>query len=235
MWKNGIEQPGRAVEDYVSFVDLAPTFLELAGISANDAGMQPTIGKSLRDLFAGQNMIGRDHVLIGQERHDVGRPHDWGYPIRGIVKGDMLYLHNFEPSRWPACNPETGYLNCDGGPAKTEILKGRTDPAGQRFWQLCFGKRPSEELYDLKSDPDCVNNLAEKPEHQSLKAQLKDQLFAELKAQEDPRMFGRGSIFEEYPYSDAALRGFYERYMAGEKLKAGWVSPSDFAPAPLDP
>ena len=24
--------------------------------------------------------------------------------IRGIVKNDMLYLHNFEPSRWPACN-----------------------------------------------------------------------------------------------------------------------------------
>ena len=64
----------------------------------------------------------RDHVLIGQERHDIGRPHDWGYPIRGIVKNDLLYLHNFEPTRWPACNPETGYLNCDGSPTKTHIL-----------------------------------------------------------------------------------------------------------------
>ena len=44
----------------------------------------------------------RDHVLIGKERHDVGRPNDVGYPIRGIVKDAFLYLHNFETSRWPA-------------------------------------------------------------------------------------------------------------------------------------
>jgi N-sulfoglucosamine sulfohydrolase len=36
----------------------------------------------------------RDHVLIGKERHDVGRPNDVGYPIRGIRKGDYLFLIN---------------------------------------------------------------------------------------------------------------------------------------------
>ena len=51
------------------------------------------------------------HVLIGKERHDAGSPHDQDYPIRGIVKGDYLFLHNFETDRWPAGNPETGYLN----------------------------------------------------------------------------------------------------------------------------
>jgi hypothetical protein len=35
-------------------------------------------------------------VLIGKERNDVGRPHDWGYPVRGIVQEDRLYLHNFK-------------------------------------------------------------------------------------------------------------------------------------------
>ena len=63
-------------------------------------------------------------------------------------------------SRWPAGNPETGYLNCDGGPTKTGVLQGRTDPQGRRFWELCFGKRPQEELYDLRRDPDCLDNLA---------------------------------------------------------------------------
>jgi hypothetical protein len=173
-------------------------------------------------------------VLIGQERHDVGRPHDWGYPIRGTVKNDVLYLRNYEPTRWPACNPETGYLNCDGGPTKTVVLNGRTDAAQTRFWQLCFGKRPAEELYDLAHDPDCLKNLADEPQSQSLKRQLSEQMVGELKAQEDPRMFDRGSVFEEYPYADAALRGFYERFMAGEKLTAGWVNATDFAPKPLD-
>jgi N-sulfoglucosamine sulfohydrolase len=238
MWNGGIKKPGRVVDDYISFVDFAPTLVELTGLSWNDTGMQPTVGRSLTDIFTSEKSgivnPQRDHVLIGQERHDVGRPHDWGYPIRGIVKGDMLYLHNFEPSRWPACNPETGYLNCDGSPTKTEVLRARTEPKGRQRWQLCFGKRPEEELYDLKQDSDCLVNLANDARRQPLKEQLKRQLEIELKAQDDPRMFGQGHIFEEYPYADAALRNFYERYMRGEKLNAGWVNPSDFAPAPLD-
>jgi len=238
MWKGKIQGVGRVVEDYVSFVDLAPTFVEAAGLEWPATGMQPAAGRSLSAVFQGargeatRNV--RDHVLIGQERHDVGRPHDWGYPIRGIVKGEMLYLHNFEPARWPACNPETGYLNCDGGPTKTEVLRLRTEPGQERFWQACFGKRPQEELYDVSKDPDCLQNLVGDVAYQTIKSQLKEQLFGELKAQEDPRMFGRGHLFEEYPYADAALRNFYERYMSGEKLTAGWVSPSDFAKAPLE-
>ena len=95
-------------------------------------------------------------------------------------------------------------------------------------------KRVSVELYDLKSDRDCVNNLAADSKHARLKLELQEQMIAELQAQQDPRMFGQGDIFEQYPYSDAALRGFYERYMKGEKLQAGWVNPTDFEPGPLD-
>jgi hypothetical protein len=114
------------------------------------------------------------------------------------------------------------------------VLNGRTQTEGQRFWQLCFGKRPEEELYDLKADPDCLTNLAGDARRQKLKQELTEQMVAELKAQEDPRMFGRGSVFEEYPYAEANLRGFYERYMRGEKLQAGWVNATDFEKAPLE-
>lgn len=232
MWKGRIQNAGRAVNDYVSFVDLAPTFIEAAGLAWSATGMQPTAGRSLSDVFSGQASTPRDHVLIGQERHDIGRPNDWGYPIRGIVKNDMLYLKNFEPTRWPACNPETGYLNCDGSPTKTQVLEMRTTQP--KFWKACFGKRPAEELYDLKNDPDCLTNLAEAPAHSATKQELAEQLTAELKQQEDPRMFGQGQVFEAYPYADPGLRNFYERFTRGEKLTAGWVSPTDFAPAPID-
>lgn len=236
MWRGKLQAPGRQVDDYVSFVDLAPTFIEAAGLRWEETGMQPAAGRGLGDVFAGKQGEGpaRDHVLVGMERHDIGRPHDWGYPIRGIVKRDMLYLHNYEPSRWPACNPETGYLNCDGSPTKTAIIQMRTDPARSSYWQACFGKRPAEELYELSSDPDCLKNLAGEAQFAMLQQQLREQLEAELKAQRDPRMFGRGQIFEEYLYADPGLRGFYERFMAGEKLTAGWVTPSDFEPKPLD-
>jgi arylsulfatase A-like enzyme len=218
-------------------VDIAPTLIEVAGLTWSETGMLPTVGSSLNPIFAagsgGRVDPARDHVLIGQERHDIGRPNDWGYPIRGIVKDGLLYLRNFEPTRWPACNPETGYLNCDGSPTKTHILAHRTDSEQRRYWQLCFGKRPAEELYDVKRDPDCLTNLAADPAYQETKRKLQDQMVAELKAQDDPRMFGRGEVFEQYPYADAGLRGFYERYMGGEKLRAGWVNPTDFATKPL--
>jgi N-sulfoglucosamine sulfohydrolase len=237
-WKLGIRKPGRVVEDYVSFIDFAPTFLEVAGLSRESAGMAPFAGRSLTDVFRGEGIerpeLARDHVLIGKERTDIGRPNDWGYPIRGIVKADELYLHNFEPSRWPGGNPETGYLDCDGGPTKTEVLKTRANPSLKRFWDLCFGKRPAEELYDLKQDPDCVKNLAGRPEHQAQATRLKDQLFSELKTQNDPRMAGQGHLFDDYPYANERERGFYDQYLKGRMPQAGWVNPSDYEKKPLE-
>ena len=231
MWKQGIRKPGRIVDDYVSFIDYAPTFIEVAGVRWDQTGMAPAAGRSLTDVLfsdkAGQVNPARDHVLIGKERTDVGRPNDGGYPIRGIVKADKLYLHNFEIARWPGGNPETGYLDCDGGPTKTDVLKTRNDPKTKNYWEQCFGKRPEHELYDLKKDPDCMSNLAAQVDQQALRSQLQQQLFDELKAQEDPRMFGKGSVFDEYPYAEDAFRDFYNRVLRGEKLKPGWVNPSD--------
>jgi N-sulfoglucosamine sulfohydrolase len=118
------------------------------------AGMQPVTGTSLTDIFfsdkAGQVNLLRDYALVGKERHDVGRPDDQGYPVRGIFKENFLYLRNYEPGRWPKGNPETGYLNCDGSPTKTYILDTRRKKGIMEYWQLNFGKRVPEELYDIK-------------------------------------------------------------------------------------
>jgi arylsulfatase A-like enzyme len=242
MWKQGIRNPGRKVDDFVSFIDFAATFLELAGVDAAQAGMQPITGRSLTEIFrstkAGHLITERDHVLIGKERHDVGRPNDVGYPIRGIVKDGFLYLCNFEPERWPGGDPVTGYLNVDGSPTKTECLQARRNPATrtagkpetQRYWTWSFGKRPAEELYCIDKDPDCLDNLAGRSEFEQRQAALKEQLFNELRAQGDPRMLGQGHVFDEYPYADGKTSHFYERYLSGEldKKAAGWVNPSDF-------
>lgn len=238
MWANGLRNPGRVVDDYVSFIDFAPTFVEVAGLSWAETGMAPSPGRSLTDIFfsekRGQVNPERDHVLIGKERHDVGRPRDLGYPIRGIIKQGLLYLHNFETSRWPAGNPETGYLNCDGSPTKTEVLKTRTNPGQKLFWSLAFGRRPPEEMFDVSRDPECLMNLAETEEYHQEKERLKQQLFETLKVQQDPRMFGGGQIFDEYIYADDRQRNFYERYQAGEEIEARWVNSSDFEKSPLE-
>ena len=237
MWGKGIKKTGRVIDDYVSFIDFAPTFTEAAGLAWDETGMQPSPGKSLSDIFtsekAGQVNPDRDHVLIGKERHDIGRPNDWGYPVRGIVKAGMLYLQNHEVARWPAGNPETGYLNCDGSPTKTQILDMRRNGSNEQFWQLAFGKRPSEEMFDVSSDVECMKNMASDPGYAELKGRLKKQLESELREQEDPRVLGNGHIFDEYIYANNGTRSFYERYMKGEKIKAGWVNPTDFEEQPL--
>lgn len=237
MWKRGIVNPGRVIDDYVSFADLAPTIVELAGLKWNETGMQPATGKSLAGMLSsprgGMIEPRRDHVLIGKERHDIGRPNDAGYPIRGIIAKDMLYIRNYETARWPAGNPETGYLNCDGGATKTEILRKRRDGEEIGFWQLSFGRRPAEELYDLSADPDCLRNLAGDPKHRRTMREMSGRMIRELKSQSDPRMFGRGDVFDRYPYANPGQRGFYERFMRGEKIPTGWVSDSDFEKEPI--
>ncbi len=236
-WPQGIKGSNRTVEDFVNFTDLAPTFLEAAGVKQIAPLMQPVSGRSLFDIFAspksGQVVASRDHVLLGKERHDVGRPNNGGYPIRGIRKGDHLYLHNFEPARWPGGNPETGYLNCDASPTKTLLLNQRR--AGDyKFWRMNFGKRPTEELFDVKANRDCVKNLAETKSQANLKAGLKTQLFKELKEQGDPRMFGRGAVFDQYGFASEKWNNFYEKYQRGQKIRTGWVLPSDYEKEKLD-
>jgi N-sulfoglucosamine sulfohydrolase len=99
---------------------------------------------------------------------------------------------------------------------------------------MSFGKKPAEELYDLREDPWLLDNLADEPEFQEIKEKLKRQLMDELKAEGDPRMFGGGDEFDKYPYADEKNRDFYNRMMAGEKLDAGWVNPTDFEKQALE-
>ncbi|MGB9601864.1 MAG: sulfatase family protein [Verrucomicrobiia bacterium] len=231
MWKNGIKNPGRVINDYVSFIDFAPTILEVAQIRWSKTGMAELTGESLVKIFksdkSGRVIKSRDYVLIGRERNDVGRPHDWGYPVRGIIIEDILYLHNFEPTRYPGGNPETGYLDCDSSPTKTEVIKSRKIPGQEIYWNLSFGKRSQEELYNLKNDPDCITNLVGSIELKNVKEKMKRRLFSELKREKDPRVLGNGEIFDLYPYANPAVTNFYERFMKGEIMKASWFNKSD--------
>ena len=197
-WPSGIIHPGRRAEQLVSMIDLAPTFLELFGIDGVKAGMAPITGASLADLLRDSPQRERPFAIMGRERNDVrcrpGTESGYGYPVRAIRQGSLFYVHNFAPERWPCGNVELGLLDTDDGPTKSII-----EAAGpnDRHWQLCFGKRPADELYDLATDPDCVRNLAtEMPEKA---AALRDELFAELRRQADPRILGQGDVFDAYP------------------------------------
>lgn len=162
-------------------------------------------------------MTGMYQTTIGAHNHRSHR--DDGYKVPAGVR--------------PACNPETGYLNVDGSPTKTLILDAHRADAADRFGALCFGRRPGVEYYDLTTDSDCLNNLATEAATAPARGALQAALYAELKAQGDPRMTGDGAIFDRYPHSSPEHVNFYDRYLRGAALKANWVNLGDFEKAPL--
>lgn len=230
MWADGIKNPGRTIEDLISFIDLAPTYLELAGIPWQDSTMASTPGKSLTPFFRdSSNDDHREFLLIGKERHDVGRPEDAGYPIRGIVQGPFLLIRNFKTDRWPAGNPETGYLNTDGSPTKTELLKAHREGGDDTHWQLAFGFRPEYEMFNIETDRECLSNIANAKRYATVREQMKKTMNTALEAEGDPRLLGNGDVFDRYPYANERERNFYGKYTEDPtSLRAGWVNPTDF-------
>lgn len=196
---------GRVVDDFINTRDFAPTFCEAAGIAA-----APTMtGKSFLDVLK-SNRSGivdssRDTMLVAKERHDIGRPHDWGYPVRGIRTRDFFYVRNYEIDRWPAGNPETGYRNVDDGPTKSLILGTFDD-----YYRMSFGKRPAEELYDIKNDPECLRNLANDLKFINEKRRLAERMEELLRAEGDPRMLGRAAFFDTIRYHGSRKHSWEE-------------------------
>jgi arylsulfatase A-like enzyme len=221
MWPGRIEG-GRVVDDLCSFIDLMPTFLELAG-----AGVpQDLPGRSLADIFDGQGsgMVNpeRDRAYMGRERHDLGREGDVGYPVRCVRTPDYLYIRNFKPDLWPAGNPETGFTGCDSSPTK-ELIIAKRDEGELKYFELCFGKRPAEELYQITDDPYCLKNLAGHPDHEDTLEELREELERVLRETGDPRIFGNGDVFDEYEYI-----GWDTEPHSWKAYEEGWWEPQRY-------
>jgi arylsulfatase A-like enzyme len=198
-WPGRIVQPGRRVADFISFIDLAPTFLEVFGVDGAARGMAPITGRSFCDLLRNEARSERGFVVLGRERNDVlARPGSLaglGYPARAIRQGDLFYVRNFAPERWPCGDPDRDLRDTDNSPSKTFVAeRGEQDP----YWQHAFGKRPAEQLFDLARDPDCVANLIADPALAAKAAALREKLMAELRRQQDPRALGQGDVFDQY-------------------------------------
>jgi N-sulfoglucosamine sulfohydrolase len=191
-------KPGRVVNDLISLTDLAPTFLEAAGLKP----LPEMTGHSLLGLLTGgKGYTPRDHVLVGRERHTLaqGGGSLLAYPQRAIRTKDFLYIWNMKPDRWPAgVGPE--YRDCDGGPTKKLLVEGKNDPKLKKFFDLAFAQRPAEELFDVRKDPEQMVNVAGKPEYAQVQKRLRARLEAELKETADPRLVGGGEKFDQYPY-----------------------------------
>ena len=205
---NGIK--GKVVDEPVGLIDLAPTLMELVGL---EDAMSPT-GKSLLTVLTKeQHPPHREYVLTGRERHTHARPDNMGYPARAIRTKEYLYVYNFKPDRWPQGDPVPtssendlrnsvkgfkalypGYHDVDPSPSKEVVMGMENTP----YFERAFAKRATEQLYNIKNDPYCTQNIASLPEYKEMMIQLKQQLLNDLKEQGDPRV-SDNPVFDSYP------------------------------------
>ena len=204
------------MEDFVSLTDLAPTFLEAAGVAVPPAMTGRSLMPLLRSHLSGRIDIKRDHVLTGMERHVPCRGENRaGYPSRAIRTREFHYIRNFKTDRWPSGDPGelekltyeqlaqttfVAFADIDAGPSKADMVMHRNEAATGPLYQLATGKRPARELYELGSDPYQMRNVAADPKYKAVVDRLDTQLMAELKATGDPRATGGGEEFDRYTW-----------------------------------
>ncbi len=208
---------GRRISDFVSLTDLAPTFLEVARVAVPDV----MTGRSLMDLltteFSGRVDSTRSMTFFGKERHVPSQeaPDTGGYPMRAVRTDEYLYVRNFRPDRWPVGTPNhelsfiqpAWYGDTDGSPTKHYMIDHRDDDATHRLlFELAFEKRPGEELFDLRKDPDQLHNVAMDPAYTDTKRTLFNTLMGTLYATGDPRVRGLGDFFDMQPYTGGVVR-----------------------------
>jgi arylsulfatase A-like enzyme len=141
----------------VGFIDLAPTVLSLAGI------------KPLKWMqghaFAGEFDTKPQEYLHGfrgrmDERYDF---------VRSIRDERYIYIRNYNPHKIYGQFIEYMFRTPTTRVWKELFDAGKLTEVQSRFWKT----KPPEELYDLQSDPDEVDNLTDSADHKRILARLK--------------------------------------------------------------
>jgi arylsulfatase A-like enzyme len=216
----GIPGP-RVVDDFTNLMDLTPTFLDIGGVKHPDGLNGKSLWPVLTSKKDGQVDPDRTRVITGRERHvAAARDGNLPYPQRALRTKDFLYVRNFAPDRFPLGSPKTvtvdsaptadaltndtyaAFADMDASPTKAWLVEHRNDPKWKWHYEYAFAKRPAEELFDLKADPDQIKNVAGEKEYESTRKMLAEQLTKELNAAGDPRVTEKDCRFEKPPFTE---------------------------------
>jgi arylsulfatase A-like enzyme len=231
---------GRVVDDMVSLPDLAPTFLEAGGVKPPAVMTGRSLWNVLRSERQGLVDPARTWVVAGRERHvEIARPDYTPYPQRVLRTLDHALIVNFKPERWPLGDhyrldgkdeptfdevAKTTFVTLpddDAGPTKAWFVGARKSPEWSAQFDKFYGRRPMLELYDLRKDPDEMNNVAEEPAYTAIRKEMTERLFAILRETGDPRMLEDGKYFETPPLAGPLPKQEQKRLPGGQPVKKG--------------
>ena len=209
---------GGASDRLVSFVDLAPTVLSLAGVKPPD-WMQG-------NAFAGIHQSQPQRFLFGER----GRMDERMDMVRSVTDGRYVYLRNYMPHVSQA-QKVTYQFETPTTRVWHDLFKaGKTNAAQSIFWSV---PKAVEELYDLSSDRDEVHNLARTPEHQSVLDRLRSAQIAHALKIRDVCFLPEGEIHTRSegttPYELARNTNKYplERILSAAELSSRIDSSKD--------
>ncbi|MHC4444804.1 MAG: sulfatase-like hydrolase/transferase [Planctomycetota bacterium] len=151
--------PGSQINELVSFVDFAPTVLNLAGLP-------------IPDHMQGRPFLG----------HRTSQPHQYVYGAvsrvdevydlsRSVRDKRYKYIRNYMP--------HLPYVQASNYPDRAQVMKELRRLLAQdklnRTQSLYFSKtKPIEELYDTKTDPHEINNLTDSPQHHHILQRMRE-------------------------------------------------------------
>ncbi len=135
---------GGSSDRLVSFVDFAPTLLSLAGIEPPE-WMQG-------HAFLGKFQQSPQPFVFGfrgrmDERYDL---------VRCVTDGRFVYIRNFRPDKIYGQHLDYMWQTPTTRVWERMFQQGKLNDAQAAFWKT----KPAEELYDLSTDRDEIDNLA---------------------------------------------------------------------------
>jgi len=169
----GRARPGAIQSAMVTWADLAPTLLDVAGVTVPAGTMD---GRSFRAGLDGEELRGWDEVFASHSFHEI----TMYYPMRVVRTRRHKLIWNVASGLvYPSA------LDLIKSPSWISVTSNGGTKFGARMVEA-YLRRPAFELYDLERDPDEVVNLADDPAHRRLQAELLGKLKAFQAATRDP-------------------------------------------------
>ncbi|MDC7810287.1 sulfatase [Sphingomonas koreensis] len=162
----------------VSWIDIAPTILDWAGVAAPG---YPLSGRSLLSILGKAGDPARDAVFASHEFHEINQY----YPMRAVRTRTHSYILNLaHPLDYPIAG------DVAGSPSWKAIRADRSIRLGRRT-QAAYLRRPAEELYDLTRDPDEVTNVVGSRAYAGVLAELRARMLKMRIDTRDPWLAGQ--------------------------------------------
>ncbi|MDY7396798.1 sulfatase-like hydrolase/transferase [Aureibaculum sp. 2210JD6-5] len=176
----GLAEKGRT-DRMISFVDLAPTMLSLAGVEPP----KYLEGKAFLGEFDSEK---RDYIFGSSDRFD-----EFTDRIRAVRNNQYLYLRNDFPEL-PKYKDVEYRKNV---PMMPPFLELKAENKLNEVQQIWFQTKTKEELYDCKTDPHNINNLAEDPKYASVLTEMRTTLKSHLKDRADYGLTPEAEMIEQ--------------------------------------